>query len=1433
MKNIINRIKNVKKVIPSRVRFSRKILPIFLVFVVVALIPSFSMVSATGNAGYWFDVQFLEAGDLGLTGFSGLGYMAPANAFFTLDANNNELAVFTMRGELQSNNPISLSVSNSLNLAYNPQSYGIFNLSGTLGLREVRAGVNGSVPLSYQQTFEYDIPVESYQDLQGIAFNPEDGTLYLLDASGPDIVRIAPVEGTGFSIESQANVERIKALSIPFFKKLELKGLAFNPEDRNLYVYSVNDDMVYAVNETGSIVSSLDLTSLNINNLSGMTFAPSSDMTDASTQMNLFLADSGTNMEEAKVVELSLTEPVVDQAVINASLPTTLVNIIYGSAWSPPNPDSSGLEYLIAENRLMVSDSEVEEMPPYYVGVNVFETTNTGSLVKTCDTTNFSVEPSGAAANPVNNHRFFADDNQRRIFEVNPGPDGVYCTSDDSVTSISTLSFNDDDPEGVAYGNGRLFVTDGVGMEVNVIHWGNNGIFDGLPPAGDDTWTHFDTSVLGLRDPEGIGYHWERGTLFMISRTDPVIVETTITGQLLNVYDIDPFNIFSPAGVGIGPGSTNSSIMNVYISDRGVDNNQDPNENDGKIYEVYLGDGGVPPGPTNTPIFTPTNTLVPTSTPTNTPGPSPTPTNTPTNTPLPTATNTAPPTPAPGPSAVYLSLDGGINLGPLRAEDTDIIYFDGANWSMYFDSSDVGIGTSGQDLNDFVIVDSNTILMTFKATLTLGGLTVEPFDIVQFNATSTGENTAGTFSMYFDGSDVGLDATGEDLDSIDVLSDGRVIVSVTSNISVPGVNASDEDLLAFSPTSMGQTTSGSWELFFDGSDVGLNDNTVEEIMGVDVHVNGSIYLTTQGDFDVSVVSGTGADIFICTPISLGSVTECNYSPTLFFTGANWGVVGNEVDGLTIAGQSTPSPTPTPTATFTPTATSTFTPIPTATATYTSTPTNTPITPGPTATFTPTPTATATFTSIPTNTPITPSATATFTPTATATATFTPTATATPTPLPGVVDIFASAEVIRSGTVNGDYLRTHADDGVTQSITEIETGGKPSSRYSYLEHKWIFNVPAANAVTFFANAWSSGSTDQDSFVFAYSTDDVNYQTMFSVLNTSDNGFVSYGLPASTQGTLYIRVIDSNRTGGNRNLDSVFVDQLYVRSDSTTGEPTATSIPTNTPTPTATNTPTPTNTPSPPSPPSSKPIYLSLLNPGPTTIGSLIGANPEDILYFDGTSWSILFDGSDVGISVQMDDFDFLNANTILFSLGESINLPGIGLVDNHDIVRFDALTLGENTSGTFSLYFDGEDVELDKSSENINAFDLLPDDSIVISTSGRAGVTGVRAANEDLLLFTPTSLGSNTSGSWSLYFDGSDVGLNGIINGLAIASNGDIYLSINSQTIIGGLVIENEDVFVCTPISTGDNTECYFPPDLYLDGSLWNLSADDVDGIAVP
>lgn len=75
--------------------------------------------------------------------------------------------------------------------------------------------------------------------------------------------------------------------------------------------------------------------------------------------------------------------------------------------------------------------------------------------------------------------------------------------------------------------------------------------------------------------------------------------------------------------------------------------------------------------------------------------------------------------------------------------------------------------------------------------------------------------------MLLDGSDVGLDMSNEDIDVIGRTADGKLFVSTTSDPLIPGV--SGKRSIFARPTSLGDTTSGSWSLLFDASDVGLGD----------------------------------------------------------------------------------------------------------------------------------------------------------------------------------------------------------------------------------------------------------------------------------------------------------------------------------------------------------------------------------------------------------------------------------------------------------------------------------------------------------------------------------------------------------------------------------------------------------------------------------
>jgi hypothetical protein len=205
---------------------------------------------------------------------------------------------------------------------------------------------------------------------------------------------------------------------------------------------------------------------------------------------------------------------------------------------------------------------------------------------------------------------------------------------------------------------------------------------------------------------------------------------------------------------------------------------------------------------------------------------------------------------------------------------------------------------------------------------------------------------------------------------------------------VPGVSGKDEDVLVFTPATMdayGNILSGTWGMYFDGSDVGLADSSNEDVDALDVASNGDIYLSTLGDFTVNGVAGADEDVFVCVPASIGDTTSCNYLPTLYFDGSAWGLAGNDVDAINLPTDfppatstpviMTPSYVP-PTATFTPTATGTMISPSTNTPTRTPTATNTMAAP---PTITPTRTNTPPSTNTPTFTPTLPASSFTFLP----------------------------------------------------------------------------------------------------------------------------------------------------------------------------------------------------------------------------------------------------------------------------------------------------------------------------------------------------------------------------------------------------------------------------------------------------------------------
>jgi hypothetical protein len=150
------------------------------------------------------------------------------------------------------------------------------------------------------------------------------------------------------------------------------------------------------------------------------------------------------------------------------------------------------------------------------------------------------------------------------------------------------------------------------------------------------------------------------------------------------------------------------------------------------------------------------------------------------------------------------------------------------------------------------------------------------------------------------------------------------------------------------------------------------------------------------------------------------------------------------------------------------------------------------------------------------------------------------------------DQTASGEIAGTGSVSGSFTDTHLLDGNSETITERIAGEGLSTRYSALEHTWTVPVQPGETMELFARLTPSRSCDGDAFRLSYSTDNISYLPLLTV---SDPGEYTGVLPADLEGTLYIRIEDTDHTAGHWSLDSVAVDRLLIRTGFDAVEPPA--------------------------------------------------------------------------------------------------------------------------------------------------------------------------------------------------------------------------------------------------------------------------------------
>ncbi|MSR41637.1 MAG: hypothetical protein EXS10_07020 [Phycisphaerales bacterium] len=240
---------------------------------------------------------------------------------------------------------------------------------------------------------------------------------------------------------------------------------------------------------------------------------------------------------------------------------------------------------------------------------------------------------------------------------------------------------------------------------------------------------------------------------------------------------------------------------------------------------------------------------------------------------------------------VLVSVLGTPTLGAAGAvADEDIALYDGgtSTWSVYFDGSDVGLSSFAIDA--LAVLPSGELLISVDIDGTLVGITggpsgtsIDDSDILMFTPTTLGANTAGTWSFYFDGSDVGLTTSNEDVDALSILPSGAIGISTLGAATVTGLSGiEDEDIFGFTPTTLGAVTAGAWSYYFDGSDVGLSTNSNEDIDAFYIPTTGAMSFSTLGAFSVTGLSGLDEDAFTFTATTTGTATAGTFSS--YFTG---------------------------------------------------------------------------------------------------------------------------------------------------------------------------------------------------------------------------------------------------------------------------------------------------------------------------------------------------------------------------------------------------------------------------------------------------------------------------------------------------------------------------------------------------------------------
>ena len=429
----------------------------FLGFTLLFSLESSSAVIAQGEPVFIMPIRAFDQDTVGPLNPVGIAFSPVANELLILEAVGPDQAPSPISDFIRISSAeerpgsvgVAASITDPINMAFDSKGQRLLFLrSSSSNLFEVRVDSQGILLPGTQKPHNNN--KLGIRDPQGIAFDPASGDLFILDGDGPRLLHITPNAAGDFSDAVVSEVDLGQA------GLAGLRGLAFDPANGHLHLLNPTEQKLYELTQTGLVVATRDMSEFGLSDPQGIVIAPSGDRTDDPTQMSLYLSDSGIvaaqgrqleaqsvegqplEQSSGQIVEFTFAEPL---SVLADDYTSSLIRLIDGSQWNPPSPDTAGVVYLPSKDRLLVADSEVNEMP-LYQDVNLFETSLAGDVLDTGTTLtpSNSNEPTGVALNLNNGDLFISDDNKKEIYIFKAGSDGLYGTADDTVTTLTMLN---------------------------------------------------------------------------------------------------------------------------------------------------------------------------------------------------------------------------------------------------------------------------------------------------------------------------------------------------------------------------------------------------------------------------------------------------------------------------------------------------------------------------------------------------------------------------------------------------------------------------------------------------------------------------------------------------------------------------------------------------------------------------------------------------------------------------------------------------------------------------------------------------------------------------------------------------------------------------------------------------------------------------------